>query len=69
MPCNIVNETCDYNRKATIIGLTGQEIFRPQLKDMKKKFWKPSFLWDFSIFKISVSFNFGIIVCLESSAT
>ena len=37
MTCDIVNETCDHNRKAKIIGLTGQEIFRPKLKVLIKK--------------------------------
>ena len=37
MSGNVVNETCDHNRKAKIIGLTGQEIFRPKLKVLIKK--------------------------------
>ena len=43
----IVNETCNHNPKATIIGLTGQGISRPQLKVLIKKLWKPSFILDF----------------------
>ena len=37
VPFEIVNETCDHNRKATIISKTDQEIFRPQLKVLIKK--------------------------------
>ena len=69
VPCDIVNGTCDHNRKATIIGLTGQEIFRPQLKVLIKKMENFVYMGSLSVFKICVSFNFGIIVCLENSAT
>ena len=37
MPCDIVNETCDHNPKATIIGSTGQEIFQTSTKSFDKE--------------------------------
>ena len=63
VPCDIVNGTCDHNRKATIIGLTGQEIFRPQPKVLIKKLWKTSFTWDFFPFSRFVLVSTLVSLC------
>ena len=74
MPCNcnfIVNDTYSHNPKAKVIGLTGEEIFRPQLKTAIKKLWRLLFTLNFFfLLKISASSNtVCFIVCLESLAS